>query len=160
MQVLLVTWGYNDYGDLIESSRDFAYSLRPIKSTEILILNQVSQDGYRFWRKIHPLPSARSGLKAAVLDNEIFVFGGYGFGEGDDIETRGNSEIYKHESTNMNTTELHPLKDILVWRTDGWEKVGEMMEARYSHAVGMLADVSEICPWLLLETVMGDLIIK
>ena len=137
MQVLLVTGGYT-FGEFIEYelSRN-AYSLRPIKSTEILILG-TSRSSPGFWTQVDPLPSARYGLKAAVLDNEIFVFGGLGYGE--EIGPRGNSEIY------INNTKLQSLKDILVWRTLSWEKVGDMMEARYSHAVGMLADVSEICP--------------
>ena len=41
-----------------------------------------------------------------------------------------------------------PLKDILQYNTDNhtWGKVGEMMEARRGHAVGVLDDVSQICP--------------
>ena len=40
------------------------------------------------------------------------------------------------------------LKDILQYNTayHTWEKVAEMKEARFEHAVGVLADVSEICP--------------
>ena len=55
MQVLLVTGGYN-------------YKFGYLDSTEVL-------EGGRTWRFAAPLPSARNGLRAAVLDNNIFVFG-------------------------------------------------------------------------------------
>ena len=55
MQVLLVTGGQKQrYGAL--------------KSTEVL-------EAGGGWRQTDPLPFARYGLKAAVLDNNIFVFG-------------------------------------------------------------------------------------
>ena len=55
-QVLLVTGGHNGNDGRLDS-------------TEILEVNS------RTWRLTAPLPSARSRLKAAVLDNNIFVFG-------------------------------------------------------------------------------------
>ena len=55
MQVLLVTGGENDNDG-------------SLKSTEVL-------EAGGAWRQTDPLPSARYGLKAAVLDNNIFVFG-------------------------------------------------------------------------------------
>ena len=55
MQVLLVTGGYN-------------YKFGYLDSTEVL-------EGGGTWRFAAPLPSARNGLRAAVLDNNIFVFG-------------------------------------------------------------------------------------
>ena len=55
-QVLLVTGGYG-------ASR--------LDSTEIL----EGVDNARTWRLTAPLPSGRSSLRAAVLDNNIFVFG-------------------------------------------------------------------------------------
>ena len=40
------------------------------------------------------------------------------------------------------------LKDILQYNTAShtWEEVGQMKEARYLHAVGVLDDVSQLCP--------------
>ena len=40
------------------------------------------------------------------------------------------------------------LKDIMQYNTANhtWEEVGQMKEARRDHAVGVLADVSQICP--------------
>ena len=55
-QVLLVTGGGGGFNDDI-----------PLDSTEILEAGT--------WRLTGPLPSGREGLKAAVLDNIIFVFG-------------------------------------------------------------------------------------
>ena len=56
-QVLLVT------GGVTGASR--------LDSTEIL----EGVDNARTWRLTAPLPSGRSSLRAAVLDNNIFVFG-------------------------------------------------------------------------------------
>ena len=56
LQVLLVTGGFNsNYGSL--------------DSTEIL------EDISGTWRLTAPLPSARDGLRAASVENNIFVFG-------------------------------------------------------------------------------------
>ena len=61
MQVLLVTGGQKQR----DGSLNFDLAL---KSTEVL-------EAGGAWRQTDPLPSARYGLKAAVLDNNIFVFG-------------------------------------------------------------------------------------
>ena len=55
MQVLLVTGGENDNDGSLET-------------TEVL-------EAGGAWRQTGSLPSARFGLRAAVLDNNIFVFG-------------------------------------------------------------------------------------
>ena len=55
MQVLLVTGGWN-------------VNDGTLKSTEVL-------EAGGSWKLTSPLPSARYGLKAAVLENKIFVFG-------------------------------------------------------------------------------------
>ena len=57
MQVLLVTGGENDNDG-------------SLKSTEVL-------EAGGSWRQTGSLPSARFGLRAAVLDNKIFVLGGF-----------------------------------------------------------------------------------
>ena len=54
MQVLLVTGGRNN---------------DKLDSTEVL------EDMAGTWRLTAPLPSARTGLRAASVDNNIFVFG-------------------------------------------------------------------------------------
>ena len=59
MQVLLVTGGHQYY------SRTFIY----LDSTEVL------EDMAGTWRLTAPLPSARYGLRAASVENYIFVFG-------------------------------------------------------------------------------------
>ena len=61
MQVLLVTGGQKQR----DGSLNFNLAL---KSTEVL-------EAGGGWRQTDPLPFARYGLKAAVLDNNIFVFG-------------------------------------------------------------------------------------
>ena len=55
------------------------------------------------------LPSARSGLKAAVIDNNIFVTGGY------------DGENY--------------LTEILHWdpSTGSWQHIGDLAQARQLH---------------------------
>ena len=57
MQVLLVTGGYNH--NLNDENLD----------TEVL------EDMAGTWRLTAPLPSARPGLRAASVENSIFVFG-------------------------------------------------------------------------------------
>ena len=61
MQVLLVTGGQKQR----DGSLNFDLAL---KSTEVL-------EAGGAWRQTGPLPSERSGLRAAVLNNNIFVFG-------------------------------------------------------------------------------------
>ena len=55
MQVLLVTGGYNENDGYLAS-------------TEVM-------EAGGTWRLTAPLPSARNGLRAAVVNNNIFVFG-------------------------------------------------------------------------------------
>ena len=62
MQVLLVTGGWKYSGNL--QRRDIY-----MDSTEVL------EDMAGTWRLTAPLPSARWGLRAASLENTIFVFG-------------------------------------------------------------------------------------
>ena len=128
MQVLLVTGGENDNDG-------------SLKSTEVL-------EAGGSWRQTGSLPSARFGLRAAVLDNNIFVFG-------DNIFRYVISVliiellIVSKRYTFTGGYDYGPyLKDILQYNTANhtWENVGEMKEARYSHAVGVLGDVSQICP--------------
>jgi len=103
--VLLVTGGYN-YND---------GRLVGLDSTEVL------EDMAGTWRLTAPLPSARNELRAASVENYIFVFGGQ------DAEDNDLSDILRY---NKNHT---------------WEEVGQMKEARSGHAVAVL-DVSNICP--------------
>ena len=100
------------------------------------------------WRLTAPLPSARYGLSAASVENNIFVFGEYtlyydfiGFEHlivnynvyNDDIFTGGWDGNY--------------LKAILRFnKNHTWEEVGQMKNARDSHAVIRLEDVSHLCP--------------
>ena len=60
MQVLLVAGGLNYIGAETGGNR--------LDSTEVL-------EAGGTWRLTAPLPSARLGITAAVLDNTIFVFG-------------------------------------------------------------------------------------
>ena len=129
MQVLLVTGGPFWGGRWVE-----------LDSTEVL------EDTAGTWRVTGPLPSVRANLKAAVLDNDIFVFGenilciiniehlivSYNV-YNDDIFAGGYDRNY--------------LKDILRYnKNHTWEEVGQMKEGRDHHAVAVLEDVSSLCP--------------
>jgi len=57
-----------------------------------------------------------------VLENNIFVFGGY------------DGSSYLNDILQYNTT------------SHTWEEVGQMKEARRLHAVAVLEDVSDLCP--------------
>ena len=127
MQVLLVTGGYNNNDGYLAS-------------TEVM-------EAGGTWRLTASLPSARHGLRAAVVNNNIFVFGenilcyiniehlivSYNV-YNDDIFTGGYDGSY--------------LKDILQYNTAShtWEEVGQMKEARFNHAVAVLDDVTKPCP--------------
>jgi len=74
------------------------------------------------WRLTAPLPSGRYGLRAASVENNIFVFGGT------DDDWKSLSDILRY---NKNHT---------------WEEVGQMKEARRWHAVAVMEDVSNLCP--------------
>ena len=113
-----------------------------LDSTEVL------EDMAGTWRLTAPLPSARYGLRAASVENNIFVFGEntlfYSTIEhlivslhvdNGDIFTGG----YDGDGDNF-------LKDILRYnKNHTWEEVGQMREARYNHALGVLEDVSQLC---------------
>ena len=130
MQVLLVTggWNTNDGGILA--------------STEVM-------EAGGTWRLTAPLPSARYGLRAAVVNNNIFVFG-------ENILCYINIEhiivscnVYNDDIFTGGYTGTNSyLKDILQYNTAShtWEEVGQMKEARYLHAVGVLDDISQLCP--------------
>ena len=128
MQVLLVTGGYN--------TND-----KELDTTEML------EDNARTWRLTGPLPSGRHGLTAAVLDNNIFVFG-------EDILCYINIEhlivSYNVYNDDIFTGGYYgsPLKDILQYNTAShtWEEVGQMINFRKFHAVAVLDDVSQLCP--------------
>lgn len=104
--VLLVTGGGHDSGGEWIS----------LDSTEVL------EDMAGTWRLTAPLPSGRYGLRAASVENNIFVFGGT------DDDWKSLSDILRY---NKNHT---------------WEEVGQMKEARYYHAVAVMEDVSNLCP--------------
>ena len=128
MQVLLVTGGYNDNDDQLDS-------------TEVM-------EAGGTWRLTAPLPSARSTLSAAVVNNNIFVFG-------ENILCYINIE---HIIVSCNVYDVYNddvftghrgssyLKDILQYNTasNTWEEVGQMKEARSGHAVAVLDDVSNL----------------
>ena len=104
------------------------------------------------WRLTAPLPSAREGLRAAVLDNNIFIFG-------ENIFCYINIQylichciylvmfivtIYHYHIF----TGGYLVKDIMQFNTVShtWEEVGKMKEARHRHAVAVVADVTKLCP--------------
>ena len=128
MQVLLVAGGWNSNDGNLDS-------------TEIL------EEPWT-WRLTVPLPSARSGLRAAVLDNNIFVFG-------ENILCYINIEhlivsynVYNDDIfTGGYVGSSSRLSDILQYNTTShtWEEVGQMKEARDNHAVALLEDVRMLC---------------
>ena len=98
------------------------------------------------WRLTAPLPSARHGLSAASVENNIFVFG-------ENILDNINIEhliLSLHVDNNDIFTGGYDgdfLKDILRYnKNHTWEEVGQMKEARSSHAVAVMEDVSNLCP--------------
>ena len=132
MQVLLVAGG-------AKYSSGYIY----LDSTEVL------EDMAGTWRLTAPLPSARHGLRAASVENNIFVFGEnilYYINiehlilslhvDNGDIFTGG----YDGDGDNY-------LKDILRYnKNQTWENVGQMQAARGYQAVAVLEDVSQLCP--------------
>ena len=124
MQVLLVTGGYN-------------YNDGYLASTEVM-------EAGGTWRLTASLPSARNGLRAAVVNNNIFVFG-------ENILCYINIE-HIIVSCNVYNDDIFTggssLKDILQYNTAShtWEEVGQMKEARGYHAVAVLDDVTKLCP--------------
>ena len=122
MQVLLVTGGVQYTGG----------EYITLDSTEVL------EDMAGSWRLTGPLPSARDGLKAASVANTIFLFGEYFLFY---IEQLSNDDIFSGGYDDV------ILKDILRYnKNHTWEEVGQMKEARQDHALGVLEDVSQLCP--------------
>ena len=127
-QVLLVTGGYN-------------YNDGYLDTTEVL------EDNARTWRLTAPLPSARSKLRASVLENNIFVFG-------ENILCYINIEhlIVSYNVYNDDIfaggvdNDENDLNDILRYnKNHTWEEVGQLKEARSWHAVAVMEDVSNLC---------------
>jgi len=102
-RVVLVTGGW----DKREWSLD---------STEMMV-------DFKAWRPAANLPSARDGLRAASLDNKVFLFGG------------------KDSSGSR-------LDSILFYNTvrDTWQPAWNMTVHRNYHAVTVFPDVSQLCP--------------
>ena len=129
MQVLLVTGGS-------QYSRGIIF----LDSTEVL------EDMAGTWRLTAPLPSARWGLRAASVENSIFVFG-------ENILYYINIE-HLIVSLHVDNGDIFTggidgdyLKDILRYnKNHTWEDVGQMQEARKCHAVAVFEDVSQLCP--------------
>ena len=131
MQVLLVTGGYNENDGYLAS-------------TEVM-------EAGGAWRLTASLPSARYGLKAGVVNNNIFVFG-------ENILCYINIEhiivscnvydVYNDDVFTGGYTGSSYLKDILQYnkKSHTWQNVGEMKERREFHAVAALDDVSALCP--------------
>ena len=126
---LLVTGGANKFDDRLDT-------------TEVL------EAGTYYWILTAPLPSARYGLRAAVLDNKIFLFG-------ETILCYINIEhlivtynVYNDDIFKGGKYGGSALKDILQYNTAShtWEEVGQMKKARGFHAVALLDDVSQLCP--------------
>ena len=93
------------------------------------------------WRFTSPLPSARYGLRAASVGNNILVFG----------ENILFYIVIKHRSNDdilVGGYDDAILSDILRYnkRNHTWEEVGQMKKARQNHALGLLEDVSQLCP--------------
>merc|ERR1711936_801587 len=102
-RVVLVTGGYNLGASVLDS-------------TELMV-------DFNSWRPAANLPSARPGLRAASLDNQVFLFGG----------------VHSSES---------PLDSILFYNPDSdeWQPAGNMIVPRWKHAVAVFPDVSQLCP--------------
>ena len=134
MQVLFVTGGRNVRG---RNGNDL------LASTEVMT---VMTGGT--WKLATSLPHARFGLRAAVVNNNIFVFGenilcfvnikhtivSYNVYD-DDVFTGGNSKTSEQKGILQYNTTSHT-----------WEWVGQMEKERAFHAVGVLDDVSKLCP--------------
>ena len=94
------------------------------------------------WRLTAPLPSARYGLRAASVENSIFVFG-ENFLFYIDME----HVIVTYCVSIAGGYDVSNLEDILSYnKNHTWEAVGQMKEARHNHALGVLEDVSQLCP--------------
>jgi len=89
---------------------------RNLDSTELMV-------DFKAWRPAANLPSARAGLRAASLNNKVFLFGG-----------ADSSRSY--------------LDSIMFYNKDRdtWQSAGKMTEPRLYHAVAVFPDVSQLCP--------------
>ena len=102
------------------------------------------------WRLTASLPSARSGLRAASLENNIFVFGENILYYIDIEHLIVSFKVYNDDifagGYYYDGTAIH-LTDILEYNKENhtWQKVGEMKEGRAHHAVAVMADVSHLC---------------
>ena len=120
-KALLVTGGYLSGGGTY------------LSSTEIYLESTLK------WSFAAALPSARSGISAATLDNSVFVFGKHilsftlkylQFNLGG----RTGSSVYTSEIVSYDPS------------SDSWKVVGEMREQRSYYGLSQLAEVSEVCP--------------
>ena len=126
MQVLLVTGG-----------RHYSGGVRiTLDSTEVLDDMEAGT-----WRLTAPLPSARYRLRAAVVNNNIFVFG-------ENNLCYINIEHLIVSCSVYNGNIFTGGYNILQYNTAShtWEEVGQMKEARVNHAVTVLDDVTKLCP--------------
>merc|ERR1712154_574205 len=89
---------------------------RNLDSTELMV-------DFKAWRPAANLPSARSALRAASLDNKVFLFGG------EDSSWSSLNSILFYDTTR-----------------DTWQPAGNMTVPRAYHAVAVFPDVSQLCP--------------
>jgi len=105
-RIILVSGGWNNGAQFLDS-------------TELMV-------NFKPWRPAANLPSPRFGLRAASLDNKVFLFGG--------SQAGNRSASY--------------LNSILSYEpdTDTWQEAGTMTLPRRYHAVTVFPDVSQLCP--------------
>jgi len=123
-RVVLVTGGYNLGASVLDS-------------TELMV-------DFNSWRPAANLPSARPGLRAASLDNKVFLFGGEYDIEG---EVSFLDSILVFLFGGVHSSES-PLDSILFYNPDSdeWQPAGNMIVPRWNHAVAVFPDVSQLCP--------------
>ena len=135
MQVLLVTGG---------SSSSTQY----LDSTELLLPSATS------WSYSAALPSARSGLRGATLDNKVVITGT----NSDTLVTAHDLRCYQYNACNNNNTnaggytgypDYTTYNDILEFNAeDGtWTRVGSMAISRREHAVSVIKylEIADYC---------------
>ena len=92
------------------------------------------------WMMTASLPAPGSGLRAALVENSLLVFG-----EWFSCPTTWLlfqcliSGGYDGERVSDSILRFNPAEE-------AWEQVGRMREARIFHAVATLDDVSQLCP--------------
>jgi len=94
-----------------------------LSDSTILSSTELYLESTSTWSYAASLPSARSGISAATLDNSIFIFGG-----------KLESSVYSKEIVSYDPS------------SDSWKVVGEMIQQRSFYGVSNLAEVSEVCP--------------